>query len=66
MVRKDRACIGIIAGHCKYGSHSRMDLIIDEKIYGDRHLRLQAHEPFVSTDLDCVQPATGYFLHGTG
>ncbi len=43
-----------------------MDLIIDEKVSGDRHLRLQTHKPFVSTDLDCVQPATGYFLHGTG
>jgi len=27
--RQSRACIGFIAGHCKYGSHSRMDLIID-------------------------------------
>ena len=43
-----------------------MDLIIDEKHYGNRHLQLQAHKTFVSTDLDCVQPANGYSLHGTG
>ncbi len=55
--------------HCrslKNGSHSRMELIIDEQIYGDRHVRLQADKPFVSTDLGCVQPATGCFLHETG
>ena len=43
-----------------------MDLIIDGEKNGNRHSQLQVHKTFVSTDLDCVQPANGYSLHGTG